>query len=418
MPRAAAVEILRRIAVEGAFSGPALRLLLPSELSSADRGLATELVYGVLRRRGHLDQALRRAAGRRLKDLDPRIHEVLRVGAYQIMYLDRVPDHAAVHEAVTLAKGRAGSRGGARTNQILRALADTAPEDRLPAPPPLDADPAAHVAAVGSVGAEVAAELVSSLGAPVALAFVEASLLPAPHVLRVNRLRETTEALLAELSGHPGLEPFSLVLPDGLRALPAELAAVREGRASPQDAASMRVVELLGPEPGERILDVCAAPGGKTCHAAERMGDEGEVLAHDRLPERLARVGKNAERLGLRSVRLAEVLPEAESSFDRVLVDAPCSGLGTLRRHPEIRWRFRRHDLAALGATQAKLLAIGARFVRPGGVLVHSVCTVTEAEGPGLVRGLEGFRLEEELRTGPQDPGAPDGFYAARLRRI
>lgn len=404
------------MSTQGAFAGPALRSVLPTELSASDRGLATELVYGVLRRRGHLDRALKRASGRRLKDLDPRIHDVLRLGAYQILFLDRVPDHAAVHGTVDLAKARAGGAAGKRTNQILRKLVDTPIESRIPIPPGPD-DPVGHLSGEGSVNREVATVLLDALGFDEALSFLKASLSPAPHVLRVNPLRGDRSALLNEVQGRSGVLPEAIVLSEGLRQLPGDLEAVREGRASPQDEASMQVVHLLDPQPGERILDVCAAPGGKTCHAAERMGDEGLIIAHDRLPERLARVGRNAERLGLRSIDVAEVLPEPTELFDRVLVDAPCSGLGTLRRHPEIRWRFRGADLETLSRTQARVLRAGAVRVRPGGTLIYSVCTVTRAEGPDRVAELDGFQMEEELRTGPHLPGAPDGFYAARLVR-
>ena len=416
--RAAALDVLRRVATQGAYAGAALRGALPAELGPADRGLATELVYGVLRRRGHLDRAIKRAAGRRLKDLPPRLHDVLRLGAYQLMYLDRVPAFAAVDGAVELAKGRGGARLAGAANRILRRLADTPAEDRIPPPPPLDRDPVAHVAAAGSVGPEVAAVLVEALGPGDALAFALASLQPAPAVLRVNRLRAARDAVAGEVGGVPGDLPWSVRLPEGGRVLPGDLACVAEGRATPQDEASTRVVDLLDPRPGERILDVCAAPGGKATAAAEAMGDEGEVVAHDRLPQRLARVEESAARLGLSCLRIAELLPPTEPPFDRVLVDAPCSGLGTLRRHPEIRWRFRRADERELARVQAKVLAAGAARVRPGGVLVYSVCTVTRSEGPGRVADLPGFALEAELSTGPHQPGAPDGFYAARLRRL
>lgn len=414
--RSAALEVLRRVSTQGAFAGTALRHLMPEGATPADRGLVTELVYGVLRRRGHLDRALKKASGRRLKDLEPKIHDVLRLGAYQIMFLERVPDHASVNAAVELAKHRAGKRGAGRVNQILRALADTAPEDRLAPSPPLKSDPVGHVAAEGSVGRPVAEVLVDALGPETALAFVLASLAPAPLTLRPNRLKISAEALAEEIEGSVA-ESGAVRTPDSLRKLPSELAAVREGRASPQDEASMKVVELLDPQPGERVLDVCAAPGGKTTYIAERMRDQGQVIAHDRLPDRLARVGANAERLGLSIIELAEVLPEPEPRFDRVLVDAPCSGLGTLRRHPEIRWRFRTEDLDGLTPTQDKVLRAGAERLVPGGVLVYSICSVTRAEGRARVEGLEGFTLEEELSTGPHQPGAPDGFYAARLRK-
>lgn len=415
--RTAALEVLRRVSTQGAFAGAALRAALPAEASPADRGLCTELVYGVLRRRNHLDRALRKAAGRRLKDLDPKLHDVLRLGAYQIMCLDRVPAHAAVHGTVELAKGRGGKRLASRANQILRALSETAPEARLPPPPDAAADPAAHIAAVASVGTEVAHALIDALGPKAALAFANASLTPAPASLRVNRLRTNPAEVADEVGGTVGPLPDLVRLPLGNRVLPAELPAVQHGRASPQDEASLRVVDLLAPEAGEAVLDVCAAPGGKTGAIAERMGDRGRVVAHDRLPGRMARVADNVARLGLASVELAEVLPPEGERFDRVLVDAPCSGLGTLRRHPEIRWRFTRADTEELNRVQDKVLAAGAARVRSGGVLVYSVCTVTRAEGPERVRALDGFTVEDELHTGPHQPGEPDGFYAARLRR-
>lgn len=416
-PRQLALEVLRRVSTQGAYAGAALRKLMPREFSSLDRGLATELVYGVLRRRSHLDRALKRASGKRLKDLDPRLHDVLRLGAYQLMFLDKIPNHAAVNSSVELAKSRAGPPGGRRANQVLRTLAETSPDRRIPPAPTLAQDPIAHIAAEGSVHQEVANVLVAALGPNVALDFVLASLQAATPSLRANRLRTRVDALAQEVQGTIGTLPYSIRLPKGVGHLPSEFSAVLDGRASPQDEASMRVIELLDPQPGEQLLDVCAAPGGKTCHAAEMMNDHGKIIAHDRLPERLQRVTENAHRLGLRSIETTLVLPEPEPIFDRVLVDAPCSGLGTLRRHPEIRWRFRKSDLNALEPTQNKVLAAGAARVKPGGILVYSVCTVTQEEGRDRVRQLDNFQLEAELSTGPHEPGHPDGFYAARLRR-
>lgn len=419
-----ALEVLRRVSTQRAFASSALRSVLEDSAkrsaaptSAADRALATELVYGVLRRRGLLDRAVRRASGKRLKDIDPKIHDVLRLGAYQLMYLDRVPAHAAVNAAVEQAKKRRGPRGAGLVNAVLRKLADSPVEDRLPAPPPLATDPVGHVAAVGGLPEKIARLFVQDLGPQEAAAFAVASLGPAPLTLRVNRLRATEQAVAAEVDGQAGTVAGSIRLPSG-RVLPADLAAVREGRATPQDEASMRVVMLLDPQPGDRVLDVCAAPGGKTTHVAELMNDVGTVVAHDRLPARLRRVIESADRLGLSSVKTADVLPPDDEMFDRVLVDAPCSGLGTLRRHPEIRWRLTDDDLAVLTKTQSEVLDEGARRVRVGGTLVYSVCTVTRAEGEGHLAELgDGFDVQEILRTGPHQSGEPDGFFAAKLIR-
>jgi 16S rRNA (cytosine967-C5)-methyltransferase len=409
-----ALDVLKRVATQGAFASSALRAAFTSDVPAVERGLATELVYGVLRMRGHLDRALRRASGKRLKDLDPAIHDVLRLGAYQIAMLDRIPAFAAVDCAVEQAKKRKGPKAGNQVNAILRKLSSTVPEDRIPPSIEVSVDPIRHVAECGSVSLAVAEALVQDLGAEEASRFAIASLAKAELTLRANLVRTTAEALASEVGGAIGTLPYA-VRTSG--SLPSELPAVIEGRASPQDEASMRVVELLDPQAGERILDVCAAPGGKTTHAAERMQDRGAVVAHDRLPDRLERVRENAARLGLACVEVADVLPPLEERFDRVLVDAPCSGLGTLRRHPEIRWRFAPSDVTTLAKVQAEVLREGAARVRPGGILVYSVCTVTRAEGEAQIRALDGFALEATLRTGPQDPGAPDGFFAARLKR-
>jgi 16S rRNA (cytosine967-C5)-methyltransferase len=412
-----ALEALDRVAQRGAFASSALRSLFAQvELSSRERALATELVYGVLRMRGHLDRAIKAAAGKRLKDLDPALHEPLRLGAYQIIYLDRVPAFAAVDAAVEQVKRKRPARAG-QANAILRKLAAADGEARVPRPVGRESDPIRHVAEVGSVSHAIAEVLVRDLGVDQAVSFVEASLAQAPLTLRVNLLRATAEEVAAEIGGTIGALPYAVRI-EGGGALPSDLACVIEGRATPQDEAAMRVVELLDPQPGDRVLDVCSAPGGKTTHAAERMRDQGVVIAHDRLPERLERVAGNAARLGLKSIRIADVLPPETESFDRVLVDAPCTGLGTMRRHPEIRWRFKPSDLEELALIQEKVLAAGAARVRPGGVLVYSVCTVTRAEGEQRIATLEdAFTAEEVVRTGPQDAGAPDGFFVARLVR-
>ncbi len=411
--RELALDILRRIDREGAFAGSLLRGA--RDLLPEDQALATELVYGVLRRRGQLDRALSVISKKRLKDLDPALHDILRLATYQLAFLDRIPAHAAVNDAVHQARQRRGERGAAQTNAILRQMAALEPSLRIPKPTPLATDSVRAIAEAGSVPHALASLLAQDLGAQTAYDFVVASLDSAPLTLRANLLRNSVEDLLAELHGERGSVLEAIRLPSS-GTLPGELKAVQEGRATPQDEASMQVVLLLDPQPDEQILDVCAAPGGKTTHIAERMLDRGQVLAHDRLPPRLARVAESAQRLGLQSIRTVDVLPQGQ--FDRVLVDAPCSGLGTLRRHPEIRWRFSPKDLEPLTQTQAQVLAQGAQRVRPGGVLVYSVCTVTRAEGEAQLEKLSGFTIESILRTGPHQPGAPDGFFAAKLRKM
>lgn len=414
-----ALEVLRRVFTQGAFASAALRSAFDRarDLPQNDRALATELVYGVLRRRGHLDRAVSRM-GKRLKDLDPKIHDILRLAAYQILFLDRVPAHAAVSEAVEQAKHRAGPKAGGQVNAILRKLASVPAADRLPPPPDPKKEPARHICEVGSLPLPLAEVLLADLGFEKALAFAVASLEIAPLTLRANLLRTTRDALAEEVGGSAGTHHLSVRLADRSGTLPADLLAVVEGRGTPQDEASMAVVDLLDPREGESMLDVCAAPGGKTTYAAEKMNDRGRIIAHDRLPERLARVAEQAKRLELKSITTVPVLPAKGELFDRVLVDAPCTGLGTLRRHPEIRWRCTKEQIAELAKIQTEVLKDGAARVKPGGTLVYAVCTVTRAEGEAHLGELgENFEVAEILRTSPEQPGAPDGFFAAKLIR-
>ena len=416
--RQLALDVLRRVFTQSAFIGPSLRVALQThQLQPNDRALATELIYGVVRRRGHLDRAIRQASGRRLKDLNPRTHDILRIAAYQIIFLDRVPNHAAVNAAVEQTKARLGSLGAKRVNQILRKLSDTPEEALYPRLPVAQKEPIQYLAAVGSVNADVSEILLNAYGLEHAQKYLLASLEPAPHTLRVNQLRASTEKLIEELDATKGCLPYSVRLKSSLRLLPAELNAVQEGLASPQDEASMRVVELLDPQPEEHILDICSAPGGKTTHTAEKMKDRGRIVAYDRHPNRLEQVRQNIQRLGLNCVEVCEVLPPKEESFHRVLVDAPCAGLGTLRRHPEIRWRFKKADLEQLCTNQAKILTTASQYVRQGGVLLYSVCSVSKEEGLEQVANLSGFKLDSFIQTDPSQDGQPDGFFAAKLLR-
>jgi 16S rRNA (cytosine967-C5)-methyltransferase len=418
--RSLALAVLRKISVEQAYAAPALRSAMESgvALGSADRGLLTELVYGTLRRRGDLDYALSKASGRRLKDLPPKLHDVLRLGAYQLLFLDRIPAHAAVDEMVSLARVRAGEAGARQTNAILRSLDRMKPEERTRPIPPIESQPVAHVAVRGNLPQTVAEVLVAAHGAEGASDAAASGLLEAPAVLRANALVTTQELLVQEVQGKVGHCPASVILPQGISRLPQSLSAVQEGRATVQGESSMQVTELLGPQPGERILDVCAAPGGKTTHIAECMGDEGEILAHDVNPSRLRQVEAHIERLRLKSVRCIDTLPHAPDAFDRILIDAPCTGLGTLRQHPEIKWRFRPEQLGELANVQANLIQSTVPLVRKDGIIVYSVCTVSVEEttaqlsvfGPDFEcvdqrlirlgeRGMDGFFMAKMIRT-------------------
>jgi len=380
--RAVAVDALVRIE-DGAFS----HLLVPdlvgrSRLEPRDRAFVTALVYGTLRMQRVLDDALARCSNRLLGSLEPAVRAALRLGAYQLF--DDVPPHAAVGETVAAVAPRA--RGF--VNGVLRALA------RGPLQwPVVDADtPDDGLGARLSHPDWLVQLLLDQFGRDDTVAMLALDNRPAPVALRPNRLRTTGDALAAELDG-AGVDATRGELVDDALVLTAggdvtRLAAVREGRATPQDQASQAVIGVLDPQPGERVADLAAAPGGKATAAAEAMRDSGLVVAADLHRGRLTRVRDASTRLELHVVQ--PIVVDAArptfraSAFDRVLLDAPCSGLGVLRRRPEARWRITAADIDALARLQRELVAAAAPLVRPGGRLVYSVCTVSDAETTGI----------------------------------
>ncbi len=375
--RAIAVDALVRVEA-GAYSHILLpELLRKQPLDPRDRAFVTELVYGTLRRQRTLDHLLARVSSRPIASLDPGVRAALRVGVYQL-YAGSSP-HAAVGETVGVVAERA--RGFA--NGVLRSVS------RLGPPWPLPTGDSVH--AIGTRESHpdwIVQTFADELGMEAARATLALDNEPPAVTLRVNPMRTTRAEATDELRAS-GIEvddgtlvPHALVVrhTGDLGAL----AAVRAGRVSPQDQASQAVVAALDPQPGERVLDVAAAPGGKAAAAAEAMRDDGVVVAADLHPARVRTVARAVERLGLRTVAPIAAdgrdLPVRDATFDRVLLDAPCSGLGVLRRRPDARWRVQPHDVTQLAELQRALLTSAARAVRPGGRLVYSVCTLTRLE--------------------------------------
>ena len=376
--RQVALAVLLRIE-DGAFA----HILLPQALRSSgmsprDRALATDLVYGTVRMQRALDFLLARVSDRSLASLDPPVRAALRLGAYQLLV--GVPPHAAVGETVGLVDERA--RGFA--NGVLRALARTGPPFALP-----DGDDVASIALRTSHPDWIVQVLVDAFGTADAVATLELDNEAPPVTVRVNPMRTTTEVLTADLEAAgievvPGtLVPGALLLrhTGDLAAVPA----IADGRATPQDQASQAIVAVLDPQPGDRVLDIAAAPGGKATAAAERMDGDGLVVAADLHPGRVRTVRRAAERVGVQDM-LATLIsdgrhpPVREASFDRVLLDAPCSGLGVLRRRPDARWRVQPDDVRDLAALQRLLIVAAASAVKPGGQLVYAVCTLSNDE--------------------------------------
>ncbi len=413
---------------DGAYSNVLLPTMLRgSALDARDRAFVTDLVYSTLRQQRALDYLVGLAADRPVEELDPPTRVALRLGAYQLTR--DVPAHAAVGETVAVAPLRA--RG--YVNAVLRTLAGIGPQWPWPGGEDVGA-----LAVRLSYPDWIVEELVAQYGPADARSSLEVANEPPPVALRVNGERATVEAVADELRA-VGVEVSRGTLVDEAllaRGIgdPARLAAVADGRATPQDEASQAVVRILDPQPGETVVDAAAAPGGKATAIAERVGEHGRVVACDLHPGRIRLVASARDRLGLG--RLLPVvadgrsLPLRRACADRALVDAPCSGLGVLRRRAELRWRIRQDDLPRLVELQRDLLRGAAEAVRQGGVVVYSVCTLTGDETTGVDAWAE--RELPQLVADPP-PGAPwrprgrgavllphdadsDGMYVLRLR--
>jgi 16S rRNA (cytosine967-C5)-methyltransferase len=415
--REVARRVLDRVELGGAWATPALDGQLGrSGLDERDRRLAAELVYGVLRNRARIDRAL--AAHANLARTPPRMLTVLRVAAYQMLLLDRVPSYAAVDDAVRAARGIGGAGLGGFANAVLRKLA-AAREPALPDEPRARLE--LEHSLPGWIADQLAAAAPDRLG-ELAAAFAR----PAPLVARANRLRTTRDALIAELAAAGAtarpidVAPMAIAL-DGLGDL-ARNESFRAGRWTVQDTGAQQVGLVAAPRPGQRILDACAGVGGKSTHLAELTDDAAPIDAADQLQTKLDLAGETAHRLGLTSIRpvtcdLLDPAAPLATAYDLIVLDAPCTGLGVLRRHPDAKWRLQPADVPRLAELQRRLLDAVVARLAPGGALVYSVCTFTPAEGPAQVAALverTGLRLVEEHRCWPPDA---DAFYIARLER-
>ena len=445
--RLAAFEVLRRVEEEGAFASSLLASETAGELRADDRALCYELVLGCLRRQLWLDKLIEHYAKRDPERLDAPVRRALRLGLYQLRFLTRIPQSAAVNESVNLAY-EARLRSAANfINAVLRRAT------REP-----DYDPAAKATSELerlSINTSHPAWLVERwmkfFGANEAESFAHANNQTPPVAFRVNPLGANSSEVLARLRG-AGIEVQpSPVAPDawrvegtggnvGVGASPSSLlrALAGEGAIYLQDEASQLVAHVVGARAGERVLDVCAAPGSKTTQIAALANDEAFVVAGDIYTHRLRTLGESAARQNLKNVRLiaydAETapLPFAAGAFERVLVDAPCAGTGTLRHNPEIRWRITHAGIVELAARQRRILAHAAQAVSPGGRLVYSTCSVEPEENEEVVSAFLETHPTFELirpnvpkhmltkegtaaRTWPQRDGT-DGFFVAAFK--
>jgi 16S rRNA (cytosine967-C5)-methyltransferase len=434
--REIAFEVLRRVEEGGAYASRALDAALDEAgaIDPRESALATELVYGTLRRALQLDAALAPHSKRALDRVDPAARVALRLGAYQLLFL-RTPSHAAVGETVGLVKGVDHGRAAGYVNAVLRSLS-RAPSP--PSPPPAELDPVANLAVSESLPGWLAAEWIAWLGEARARSLAAAMNRPAPLVLRSPRRDE----LLSRLTS-AGIEaraaersPHGVVVGGG-----AVEQVSRAAKGIPfqvQDESAQLVTLFAASGLGDgpvRVLDLCAAPGGKAFHLAEILPPGSEVVAVEVHPRKADALRREAGLRGHAGIRVvcadgSKPIPGLElGSFDAVLVDAPCAGLGTLRRHPELKLRRTAADLPRFADLQDAILRNALLYAKPGAPVTYSVCSLSRAEGPEVVARLAGV-----ARRSPPPPGIPadaltaegdlltlpdlhggDGFYAARL---
>ncbi|MCM3698379.1 16S rRNA (cytosine(967)-C(5))-methyltransferase RsmB [Paenibacillus macerans] len=445
--RSVALEVLTAVEQEGAYSNLLLNgALQKSGLSGPDAGLATELVYGTIQRLNTIDFFLAPFVTKGLGKLAPWVRNLLRLSFYQLHYLDRIPPHAAVNEAVNIAKKKGHQGISGMVNGVLRSVLRRKEELTLPE----DLLPVSRIALAHSHPEWLVARWIEQYGEATAEAICRANNEPPAVSVRVNRTRTSREEMLRLMEGQGLTASASPISPDGIIVHSGGNMALtswyREGLISVQDESSMLVAEAVDPQPGMSVLDCCAAPGGKTCHMAEILEGGGEVVANDIHPHKAKLIEDHAGRLGLGNVRAlsgdAMKLSDrfGPEAFDRILLDAPCSGLGVIRRKPDLKWAKTPGDIGEIAGVQQGLLDAVSGLLKPGGILVYSTCTIEPRENAEMVRRFldrhpefalaaeepagwgqrplaeAAGRVAEGLQILPQDFHS-DGFYIARLRK-
>jgi len=419
--RGIAVEILNRIELQGAYAEPLLDFYLSGNkiMNRQDKGLITELVYGVLRNRNKLDWAIAGIYTGNFDTMEIPVRNILRTGVYQLLTADRIPPFAVVNEAVEIARN-IRPQATALVNAVLR---NTIRKKEQMVWPEIAGDATRAISVLYSHPAWIVECWREFYGIEETIALCRGNNEIPSLTVRVNTLKTSREQMIAALK-RDGVaveptrySPEGIILVDNFARL-RETDAFRQGMLRVQDEASQLIAHLLAPQPGEQILDLCAGAGGKTLHLAALMQNRGEITAVDKNRNKLNQLVTEATRLGVTIVRIvqgdgAKKSTTAGKIFDRVLVDAPCSGLGTLRRNPEIRWRLTCQDILVLQQKQKSLLKNAAESVRPGGCLVYCVCTTTPEETGAIVADFlksdERFKLRQPFNL-PSGVITAEGF--------
>jgi 16S rRNA (cytosine967-C5)-methyltransferase len=444
-PRAICLDILNEVERAGRHLDTLLDQSFKRyrHLTPLDRAFITELTYGTLRWRGRLDWRIRQFSKIPFDKIEPGILNILRIGLYQILFLTRTPSTAAVNESAELAKIIRGKGGAGFVNAVLRSILRKGGEASFPE---TGEDPVHSLSVTESHPLWLVKRWAEEMGLEEAAEICKFNNQISKLTLRTNTLKISRTILIEKLEDR-GLKavPCSFSEEGILLDAPppvSELPFLKEGLFILQDEASQLVTSILNPKPGERFLDACAAPGGKTTHMAQRMKNEGEIYALDLNKEKLNRVEEVCQRLGVRIVKTikgdaARPMPVPEGvRFDKILADVPCSGFGTLRKNPDLKWRRGEEDIQRLSLLQSSILRNLSGYVKEGGVLVYSTCTVFHEENENVVKKfLEGHpafqldRMEKVLpeklqpfiqngffKTFPPRNGM-DGFFVARMAR-
>ncbi|HYA36281.1 MAG TPA: 16S rRNA (cytosine(967)-C(5))-methyltransferase RsmB [Candidatus Binataceae bacterium] len=437
--RRTALGILTRVNQHSAFADVLLGARLP-DLDGADRALVTRLVLGAIAWRGRLDYEIERLASRAIDEIDPAVLEILRLGLFQLRFLDRVPAYAAVDTSVGLARETKAARNASGfVNAILRKATRGAVEL-----PDRSANEIRWLAIRWSHPAWLVEKFVNRFGVVDAESIMAANNEAAPTAIRLNLARGARDEIAARIRNEGmdialGAMAETAVVTGALR---FDSESFRAGLWHPQSEASQMVSRLLAPSAGAEVADVAAAPGGKATHLAELVGPRGRVIALDANLAGLRNARAIAKRLGHDNIRFARAditkeIPLRPASFDFILLDAPCTGTGTMREHPEIRWRLKPDDFPRMARIQSAMLAKAAQVVRSGGAIVYSVCSLAPEEGIEVVREFVATHADFAIDANPPvcdfpagvvreggtfatrpDRGGLDGFFAARIVRI
>lgn len=416
MSRKLALGILLEITEKNAYADLAVKnALSASSLEKRDKALATSLVYGTIQHLRFIDYQLSAVSARPIESLTPAVRGILRMAVYQFRFMDRIPNHAVVNEAVNLTKRHAYS-ASAYVNGVLRNIQ----RKGYAYPEKLQE----RLGVEYSVPDFLVKLWMQEFGAAECEKLLSASNEVPPISIRINPLKSSPAEVgaLCRMQKTPLEYGFHIDEPKNI----AETAMFKDGWLSIQDIGAQMASLALSPLPGQKVLDMCAAPGGKTTHMAELMENCGEITAWDIHPHKVELIKKNANRLGISIIEAKAHdarLPDEEhlEYFDKIMVDVPCSGLGILRKKPDIKWQRKIEDLEALTAVQAEVLKNAARHLKSGGALLYSTCTLNRAENENIVEAFlrenPDFKQDGEFRTLLPHRDNTDGFFFAKLRK-